>query len=81
MFRLTAADLRMCPALLRIFSGEPSGNVEGRTRGKLEEKLSPTGNPATLEQVKVVGERNQGDRHFRLEMLPALPAYAVRDPS
>jgi len=37
-------------------------------------KLSATGNPATLEQVKVVGERNQGGRDFRLETLPDLSA-------
>jgi len=37
---------------------------------KLEEKLSAAGHSATLEEVKVVGERKQGDREFRLETLP-----------
>jgi len=42
---------------------------------KLEEKLSSAGHSATLEQVKVVGERNQGDRDFRLETLPDTRPY------
>ena len=42
---------------------------------KLEEKLSAAGHTATLEQVKVVGERNQGDRDFQLETLPDAGPY------
>ena len=42
---------------------------------KLEEKLSSAGHSATLEQVKVVGERNQGDRNFQLETLPDTGPY------
>ena len=42
---------------------------------KLEEKLSAAGHSATLEQVKVVGERKQGDRDFRLETLPDAGPY------
>jgi len=47
---------------------------DGTTAAKLEEKLSATGHTVTLEQVKVVSKHNQGDRDFRLETLPALPA-------
>ncbi len=42
---------------------------------KLEEKLSATGHSATLEQVKVVGERKRGGRDFRLETLPDTGPY------
>lgn len=42
---------------------------------KLEEKLSLAGHTATLKQVKVVGERNQGDRDFQLETLPDAESY------
>jgi len=47
---------------------------DGTTAAKLEEKLSAAGHSATLEQVKVVDKRKQGDRDFQLETLPALPA-------
>jgi len=43
--------------------------------GTVEEKLSAAGHSAALEQVKVVGERNQGDRDFQLETLPDTGPY------
>lgn len=42
---------------------------------KLEEKLSLAGHTATLEQVKLVSERNRGDRDFQLETLPDARPY------
>jgi len=42
---------------------------------KLEERLSAAGHSATLEQVKLVGERKRGDKDFRLETLPDTGPY------
>ena len=36
--------------------------------------LPRRGHTVTLDQVKVVGERNQEDRDFQLETLSSLPA-------
>ncbi len=47
---------------------------QGVAAAKLEEKPSATGHTGTPEQVKVVDERNQGDRDFQIETLPALLA-------
>jgi len=37
-------------------------------------QLSATRHTVALEQMKVVGDRNQGDRDFQIETLPALLA-------
>jgi len=44
---------------------------------KLAENLSAVGHPATLEEVKVVGERKPGVRDFKLEALPNVEPYEV----
>lgn len=44
---------------------------------KLEESLSAAGHSATLEQVKVAGERKTGTRDFKLETLPSVEPYDV----
>ena len=42
---------------------------------KLKESLSAAGHSATLEQVKVAGERKPGTRGFKLETLPNVAPY------
>jgi flavodoxin len=51
-----------------------SGNTLSVAK-RLKEKLSAAGHSATLEEVKVVGGRESGDRSFKLETLPDVDPY------
>ena len=44
---------------------------------KLKENLSAAGHSATLDEVRVAGERKPGVRKFRLEKLPYVEPYDV----